>query len=157
MFPSKVLWTEGRPVPGSTESHIYTIHTEGPQARQLACYRSIEDCQVDSKDCSYNFLLCQPHISDLDMGVSRVLFYSDGHCSPKCMSDRWKTFALFPLLAGTLVSTGLSFGNLALTGITGGALQNFVLNEEQIYWPSKPATSAFANTCVHTAPKLPAS
>lgn len=62
MFPSKVLWTEGRRVPGSTESHIYTIHTEEPQARQLVCYRSIEDCQVDSKDCSYNFLLCQPHI-----------------------------------------------------------------------------------------------
>lgn len=73
MFPSKVLWTEGRRVPGSTESHIYSTHTEEPQARQPADCHPIEDYQADSKDCSYSFLLCQPHISDLDMGVSRVL------------------------------------------------------------------------------------
>ena len=73
------------------------------------------------------------------------------------MSDRWKTFALVPLLTGTLTSAGLSFGKEAFTGMTGGALQKLVLSEEQIYLPSKPATSALASTCVQTAPKLVAS
>lgn len=67
MYPSTVLWTVGRRGPDSTASHIYTIHTEEPEARQLAYLRSIEDCPADSKDCSYSFLPCRPGISDLEM------------------------------------------------------------------------------------------
>lgn len=157
MSPSKVLWIVGLRVPDSTASRTYTIQIEGLEARQLADFRSIEDCQADSTDYSYSSLLCQSGISDLDTGVSRVLFSPEARCSPKCMSDKWKTFALFPLLIGTLVSAGFTLGNWTLTGSTGGALQNFALNEEQMYCPSKPAISAFTSTCVNTAPKLPAS
>lgn len=49
MFPSKVLWIAGLQVPDSTASHSHTIHTEEPESRQLAHFRSIEDCLVDSK------------------------------------------------------------------------------------------------------------
>lgn len=115
MFPSKVLWTVGPRVPDSTASHTYTIHTQGLETRPLAEFRSMKGCQADSKDCSYSSLLCQLGISDLHTGVSRDLFSPKAHRSPKCMSDKWKTFALFPLLIGTLVSAGLSLGNWALT------------------------------------------
>lgn len=140
-------------------SRIYTTHTEEPQAQQSAHCHSKENRLADNMDCFYSCLLCQPGISDLGTGVSpnSLLFQSSNAYLPKCMSDKWKTFALFPLLAGTLVSAGLSFGNLTLTGITDGALQKVVLKEEQIYCPSKPATSALDKTCVQTAPKLPAS
>lgn len=44
MFPSKALWTVGLQVPDSMASRNHTIHTEEPEFRQLAYFRSTEDC-----------------------------------------------------------------------------------------------------------------
>jgi len=75
----------------------------------------------------------------------------------KWKSERCNTLTLSPLALGTLALLGFGFGNnpvVLSTGYAGGWEQNVLLHELQMYLPSRPLTSAYARTCVHTAPSV---